>query len=335
MSVDKIKVLYISGFGRSGSTLFGNVLGQVEGFFHGAELRHVWDRGIIENWLCGCGSRFRECGFWKEVFREAFGGMEKIEAPEMLRLHDVSSRTPHIPLMLTRRGKRLLAARAKTYPENLEKLYRAIQLNSGSRVIVDSSKNPSYGHTLSTLPGIDLYVVHLIRDPRAVTYSWLRKRVQTGAGKNAQNPLYMRRYTPASSVLRWGVRNVTSEMLWNRSSERYLTVRYEDFVARPQETVRAVLDLVQEVPSDLPFVSERSIQLGVSHTISGNPMRLQTGAVELRPDEEWRVKMRKGDRTLVTALTFPLLSRYGYLGVSTSGAPVASVQHGVLARRQE
>jgi hypothetical protein len=314
MREDRVKVLYISGFGRSGSTVLGGVLGQIEGFFHGGELRHVWDRGLIKNWLCGCGSPFKECEFWEEVFTDAFGGMELVDASEMVRLRETSSRTHHAPLLLTRSGERLvLKEHMKTYLENLEKLYRSIHLSTGSRVIVDSSKVPSYAYALSKMPGIDLYVIHLTRDPRAVTYSWLRKRVQSGAGKNSRTPVYMRQYTPLGSVLRWGARNLATEMLWKRSSDRYLALRYEDFVARPQESIRSILDMVREDPlNSSPFVTSREVKMGISHTISGNPSRFQTGTIELRLDEEWRSKMRRGDRMLVTALTWPLLSRYGY-----------------------
>lgn len=308
---DRVKVLYISGFGRSGSTILGNVLGQTEGFFHGGELRHIWDRGLIKNWLCGCDSPFQECEFWREVFQNAFGGMERIDAPEMIRLRELSSRTHHVPLMLTHPGERLLAKRRKTYLENLGRLYRAIQLRAGSRVIVDSSKYPSYAHVLDTIPGVDLHVVHLIRDPRAVTYSWQRKKVQTGAGENPKTPVYMRQYDTLGSILRWGVQNVATEMLWKRLPERYMALRYEDFVAKPRETIGSVLDMVQEGSSESPFVSEREVELGINHTISGNPCRLQTGTVKLVPDEEWRTKMQKRDRTLVTTLTWPLLLRYG------------------------
>jgi hypothetical protein len=44
----------------------------------------------------------------------------------------------------------------------------------------------------------------------------------------------------------------------------------------------------------------------------GNPMRLETGHVQLRLDEAWRTDMRVMDRATVTALTWPLLLRYGY-----------------------
>jgi hypothetical protein len=105
---------------------------------------------------------------------------------------------------------------------------------------------------------------------------------------------------------------VTAEALWKRAPGRYLRLRYEDFVDDPREAVRRIIDLVQERPAQLPFVTERQVDLSTNHTVSGNPNRLQTGTVELKPDQEWLSRMGRGDRTLVTALTWPLLIRYGY-----------------------
>ena len=54
--------------------------------------------------------------------------------------------------------------------------------------------------------------------------------------------------------------------------------------------------------------------LGQVHSIAGNPDRLRAGPVEVRLDDGWKREMMPVDRRLVTALTWPLLSRYGYLG---------------------
>ena len=70
---EKFKVLYVAGSGRSGSTILGNILGGVEGFFSVGELRLIWERGLIRNWLCGCGVSFRECPVWSEVVSERSG----------------------------------------------------------------------------------------------------------------------------------------------------------------------------------------------------------------------------------------------------------------------
>ena len=59
MPNNRVKVLYIAGPGRSGSTVLGNVLGEIEGFFHGGELNFIWEHNLIENRLCSCGAPAR------------------------------------------------------------------------------------------------------------------------------------------------------------------------------------------------------------------------------------------------------------------------------------
>lgn len=169
-------MLYIAGFGRSGSTLLGNVLGEVEGLFSVGELRQVWEYGFLGNKVCGCGAPFHECKVWRPVVDEAFGGIGGVDPRGMIRLRESWARTKHIPLMLTPPGRQLVERRLAEYLDVLGRLYKAIRAVTGSRVIVDSSKFPSYGYLLGMVPSVDLYAVHLVRDPRAVAYSWQRKR---------------------------------------------------------------------------------------------------------------------------------------------------------------
>jgi hypothetical protein len=159
------------------------------------------------------------------------------------------------------------------------------------------------------VPGVELYVLHLVRDPRAVAYSWLKKKVQPVTGGVEG---YMHRYDASRSSVMWEAWNLSAELLWRRSPGRYMMLRYEDFVRAPRETVGRIVGMLGEGDRRLPFVSEREAELGLSHTISGNPNRFDTGTIELRPDREWASKMRSRDRALVTLLTLPLLARYGY-----------------------
>jgi hypothetical protein len=307
---EKVKVLYVAGWGRSGSTILTNILGQVDGLVSVGEVNFLWKHGLIENRLCGCGAPFRECPEWTEVLNEAFGGGNRIDPHRMVRLQGAGARTRHVPLMLTSWGRRRLKSRLREYLNNLGRLYEAIRDSTGSRVIVDSSKFPSYGYTLGMVPNVELYVVHLVRDPRAVAYSWLKKKVQPPSKTGEFG--YMHRYDPVKSSLMWGAWNLSAEMLWRRYPERYMRLRYEDFVGEPRETIERILGMVQEPATRLPFAGERVAELGASHTISGNPNRFRTGTVKLRPDEEWASRMKPGDRALVTLLTFPLLARYRY-----------------------
>jgi hypothetical protein len=304
---DSVKVLYVVGLGRSGSTILSNSLGQIGGYFSAGELNFIWRHNVIENRLCGCGRPFRECPIWTRVMDEAFGGMDAVDPREMMRLQASGTRTRHIPLMLTARGEGVLKERLEKLLINYRRLYEAIGSVTDSRVIVDSSKEPAHGYAMSLVPGIDFRVLHLIRDPRAAAYSWLKKKPQP----DSEEIEHMVRFSPTKSSALWDSWNASAEALWRRTPEKYLRVRYEDFVADPRESLERILGFVG-VTAELPLAGEREVKLGVSHTVSGNPNRFDTGSVELRPDHEWISKMSPRDRALVTALTFPLLPHYGY-----------------------
>jgi hypothetical protein len=303
----RVKVLYVVGLGRSGSTILSNSLGQIGGYFSAGELNFIWKHNVLQNRLCGCGRTFRECPVWTRVMDEAFGGMEGVDTREMMRLQASGTRTRHIPLMLASRGERILKERLEKLLINYKRLYEAIGSVTGSRVIVDSSKEPAHGYAMSLVPDLDFYVLHLIRDPRAAAYSWLKKKPQP----DSEEIEHMVRFSPTMSSALWDAWNASAEALWRRTPDKYLRLRYEDFVTDPRASLERILGLVGET-TELPLAGEREVKLGVSHTVSGNPNRFETGAVELRPDREWISKMNPRDRTLVTALTLPLLSRYGY-----------------------
>ena len=124
--------------------------------------------------------------------------------------------------------------------------------------------------------------------------------------------LYMNNRRPGRSAINWMISNVGTELLGRRAPERYLRLRYEDFVERPQDLFARILALVAETPSALPFSGDRTMLLGLTHSVKGNPDRFRSGPTELRIDDEWKRAMRPGDRRLVTSLTWPLLERYGY-----------------------
>lgn len=248
---------------------------------------------------------------WAPVLEHAFGGPEGVDARAMARVQSTSTRPRHIPLMLTRGGGKLLRSRwTEQYRDALGLFYRGISSVTGSRVVVDSSKLPLYGRVLGEVPGVERYVVHLVRDPRAVAYSWLRKKRSTPAGRNLA---YMPQHHPVESSLEWDLCNVAAEGLRNDAPGRYLMLRYEDFVERPRTAVERILRLVGKESRSLPFVSEREVELrGPNHNVGGNPSRFRTGFMELRPDTEWITGMKWSDRRLVTALTLPFLARFGY-----------------------
>jgi hypothetical protein len=91
-----------------------------------------------------------------------------------------------------------------------------------------------------------------------------------------------------------------------------MLVRYEDFVRQPRSIVERITDMVGVSPESTPFVSDTSVRLGVHHTVSGNPIRFNTGTVDLIEDNRWLAGLSQLDRAVTTALTLPQMLAYHY-----------------------
>jgi hypothetical protein len=304
------KVIFIGGWGRSGSTLVDRVLGQIPGIVSVGELRELWRHGLIENRPCGCGEAFSNCPFWTEVGARAFGGWGTLDRDEVLRLRYSLDRPWSVPLLAAPRSLGVLRRPVVRYAAILEPLYAAIRDVSGAQAIVDSSKLPSHAMILRSVNQVDLSLVHLVRDSRGVAYSWqkhVRNRVTAG------EPKFMEKYNPIAASLRYDLYNGLTRLV-GRLGVPYLLVRYEDFIAHPRATLEQVLAHAGMGPADLSFVADGEISLAPNHTVDGNPMRFSIGPVGLRLDDEWTRGMSSRDRFWVTTLTSPMLRRYGYRG---------------------
>ena len=307
MKKEKIKVLNIIGWGRSGSTMLGNVLGHCEGFFFGGELRNIWKLSLLKNRLCGCGVPLKECNFWNSVLEKSFNKVENLDVKLIVKQLEKTTKSRAAIFKLSPYGEKHFLSCRDTL-EAMEKLYSGIQTETNCRIIVDATKAPLYSYMLSLLEKLDVYVIHLIRDPRGVAYSRKKKIVQP----DKKNAIYLEQFNPMSSSLLWNVRNLISEYLWKKYKKKYLMVRYEDFALEPERTVNNILNFTGESNSKTPFISDRTVRLGHNHSVWGNPSRFKTGDVELKLDDEWRNKLGFLDKAVSTICTLPLLVKYGY-----------------------
>jgi hypothetical protein len=304
-------VLFIGGLGRSGTTVVERVLGEVPGVCTAGELVHLWHRAVLSDERCGCGEPFSSCPFWQAVGTRAFGGWDRTLAERMETLRARVDRTRFIPRLVLRGARGASGPELAEYVSVFRRLYAAIAAESGATVVVDSSKHSSLAFCLRTDPGIDLRVVHAVRDSRGVAYSWTKevRRPESAAGADL-----MTRYSPVRSALLWTGHNA-SLVLLARLGTPTRVLRYEDFVAEPERVLTELGDFAGLTLGDgaLGFVDGSSVLLAPSHTVAGNPMRFRTGPITLRRDDAWREELPRGRRRLVSVLTFPLLARYGYL----------------------
>lgn len=298
----------MGGLGRSGTTLIERVLGELPGVCALGEIVHLWQRDIRDDERCACGAAFSRCEFWDAVGRKAFGGWERADVHRILALRELVERTRHIPLLVAGH-RRDFVALVVEYAEYYARVYAAAAEVANAAVVVDSSKHSALAHCLRYCEDIELRVLHVVRDPRGVAYSWTK----TVARPETDGSQEMTRYTPARSAVLWNAHNAAFGLLRQRGVA-VRRLRYEDFVASPRTTVHKVAAFVgiDSSADGLPFLSDRDVVLGQCHSAAGNPMRFITGRVELRPDDAWRKALPPHQRALVGAVCAPLLRSYGY-----------------------
>jgi len=295
---DKVRVVYIAGVGRSGSTLLGRVLSQSGDATFVGEARAL--PGQISS-KCGCGKKVRECRFWSGVLDKVDVDAVR-QARNTFRVRDLVFRHPEVNIPL----------------RQLTEYYRAIQRESGARVIVDSSKFPSYLFCLSESPGIDVRVLHLVRDPRAIAYSWWKRPIHEG---KQNTPVTKRSYeslrfeNPIRSSVIWLIWNHIIKSKW-MNNKNYHLLKYEDFCSNPKKYSNKAMSMLG-ANNMSEWVSNNEIRLPVQHSIRGNPNRFEEGVTEIEERSAWQSGLSKVEKLIVVGLTAPLLREYGYSFTST------------------
>ena len=297
------KVLYVLGSQRGGSTIVGRVIGTHPGFAFGGEVRRLWQRGIGPGRTCGCGQGFDACPLWSKVLPEVL--VEGVTAAhvaawqEEVAPGDHSWRGAERVMRASRPGAQRWAALG-SYRAVMGRMYTAMARALGARVLVDASKLPADAAVLLGIDGVEAAVLHLVRDPRGVVHSQLRRRAPSGGVQRAR---------VVGLAGAWALRHGAARRLVRaRDDARWLELRYEDFAEDPGPALTRVADLLGERPAPVP--PDGRYDLDAVHTAGG---RLPAEAgVDLRRDDRWRTELPAPERIVATTATLPLLVRFGY-----------------------
>jgi hypothetical protein len=287
---EPITVAFIAGAGRSGSTLLARLLGELPGCVNlGEATAYVTgELAKAERIPCGCGESLGSCPFWSGI-------LARIDSPAgagggaLMRMRS-------IPLLAAPVKPNSVEQRLDLLSQTAGALIAAAAERTGSRFVIDSSKNPAVAHLLSRAPGLRLKLIHLVRDPRGFVSSRSRPKA------------YLERIPLLKATGIWLARNISTELVRSRAVD-YARVRYEDLARQPVSVLKRLARLIigHDVPLD--FIAGNTATVGVQHIVGGNPDKLEEGAITIG-DRGW--ELTGGQRLAVTGLTFPLLFRYGY-----------------------
>lgn len=308
--MNKLKVLYVAGAHRSGTTLLASILGGYDGIFAAGELHEIW-QNLIEDQPCSCGRSLELCPVWSPILEEIYESalLYPLTPADAVRWRAHSARTWHTGRILRQAWRRPDTPTPTTrYAALMGVLYEVIARHTEARVVVDSTKIPSGIALLMTMSHLKTYVVHLVRDPRATAYSWSRRKVEHISGYEET----LTELSPLSSGLRWLGYNLLTEWVARRCGGKWFRLRYEDLATHPQAKADALVSWLGIEGGKDPFEEPDLFRLAAGHMIAGNPDRFETGTKRVQLDDRWLKGMNKRDRWLVTALSSPLLHRYDY-----------------------
>lgn len=293
-------VLYIAGYGRSGSTLLERVLAQHPAVVGLGEVGMLFEFVDDPGLQCACGALARQCEVW---------------GPRLERLDEVREATPGIESI--RRAVERWRVRPSWPSEGgLRDAYRSLIEStlgheSGVRWVVDSSKTTRLTGrrptAIAELAGREVRMLHLVRDPRGCVASNRR-----GSNRKLEKDVDAK---VAAAGLRttgsWLVANAVAEAVGTRWPGRYLRVQYESFVAEPARELERIGALLDLDLSEVGAAVERGDPLKTTHQIAGNRIRGKKDlVVDVGPPR--RPKLSWPDLSLCTAVDGALASHYGY-----------------------
>jgi hypothetical protein len=275
-----MRVIYIAGAAHSGSTLLDLMLNAHPAIVSLGEVlklnRQLAYRDAERKTYapCSCGApSLWDCKFWSAVDAETRASTgQSIADLDLLGGSRYNETDPNIVL------------------------FEAIAAVTGKSLIVDSSKLPRRLNQLMQLPQLDIYPVHLVRNPKGQIASVMRKH--GGFLKN---------------IIRYEI--VQEQIRRKLSSVPHSVVRYEDLVRDPERGLNTVLE-----PLGLSF-DQRQLRWAEAekHIVAGNRMRYETKS-ELRLDEQWKQRLSARQQRLIdlgTLRSRRLLPPTGSVGGAT------------------
>ena len=301
-----MKILYIGGAGRSGSTLLEMILGNTPGFFSIGEARHFWEYIIRGNILCGCGHEISRCEFWKSVKVE-LETEHKIDLNIMSSLNQSLNRTRNYP-MISHRSVSGISSEWSELVRGTTALYTSIFKFNGNQEIVDSSKIPTHLYILSQIPNINPRLLHLVRDGRAVAHSWSKRAKQELAIKGKKSRMPKR--SALQSMIRWMIENASIVGLKDKMPN--ITLRYEDFAQNPHLILEQSLNALGYSSINLHETITSLNTLQPTHSVGGNPIRFSNQNAKIVPNYEWAKSMSFVSKIVLGMVGYPILSRYDY-----------------------
>lgn len=290
----KKTLVYVASSPRSGSTLISNLLGNHKNIFNVGEICNVHaflNNGRIGRYFkgrCSCGTLLRKCTFWGPIISKALEQRGVTEERFYTRVSDVPMPnsfnkknilpSKQLKYFLNKSAKSTIC---KEIAYNCYSMLDNVVKYSNNSIIVDSSKNvDSLINYLNYKPDDwDVYVIHIIRDPRATAWSNIKGCIKAGV----KEPNFFR------CLIGTVRQNIMISKLANHTNiKSFQRVEFEKFCRDPENTIRTI----SENMGVYMKCSDLSIYSSTRHDIAGSRSVLPGNhELNIKLDESWKMQV--------------------------------------------
>jgi len=253
---ERLRVLYIMGTARSGTTILDILLGSARGIESRGEVTHCLRDAILKNQRCACGLASLDCDVWGSLRQICETRSRAKEIISIIRGIERHSRFPMLYLNMIR-GHCL-----EIYREVNHEIYRHISPMPAT-TIIDSSKYPGRALALSrSFPG-QILVLCVTRSAAGVISSFRKQHISEQKPKSLLAAMLYYLYT--LSCMRLALLRLDPKM--------YCIIRYEQLVSNPVGTLRRIESWSRIDLSDVIRRIEVNRAFEIGHILTGNRVR--------------------------------------------------------------
>ena len=308
------KIIYIAGYGRSGSTLLDITLSQGHGIFSGGELSSITHFLLSQHSLCACGLPLFECPVWGDILNRMMHYLN-VEGISPLAFQRLQKHIESVFSLaeLKAFGKWFIANKSQLdiYTRFYKELFGAIG-ELGFDYVIDSSKSSRWVAArpvaLHRLIGAPLTLFHLSRHPQAVIQSMCK-----GSNRDLEKGIIRKRRFPiARPCLGWTGANISASIASQLiGREKSVFIRYEDFISNPSKEVKKLCIAAKLDPTRILRWLIDDQQNSKNHTLGGNRVRFEN--VRIDPTRgNYKANFPSSLNWLLYLMIRPLIIKYSY-----------------------
>jgi hypothetical protein len=254
-----MKIIYIIGAGRSGTTILDILLGNGKDILSCGELnRFVVRNGVPTYW------RYKKNSptflFWKNIKDKLMAKFT--DDIDFSALKEISTRYEYHSGFFRKSANKKDFNR---YSQFILKFYETLSENVEQSTIVESSKYPSRALRLADILPYEIKFVYLKRDPRGVVHSLSKKGLPLGSKPWLSANLF---YFTVNLLCQFAVSRL-------KKKHQVVEIKYEDLITKPLDTLTVIQN---ELQIDLKPVLEKLKKdefLTIGPLFEGNVIRMK------------------------------------------------------------